>query len=66
MLETPGEDDIEFLIYLISHLPVSYLFMTYDDFKRSKQPTPITQSDINALELKLKLGAYKIKNNNKS
>lgn len=64
MIDELYEDDKEFLMYLLNNLPVSYLAMTYQDYMVLKKLKPklkgkITNSDINRLELKLKLGEHK-------
>ena len=64
MYDKLNRDDIEFLNYLINHLPVGLLAMTYQDFLLLKKLEPkisgkITEADINKLQLKMYLGAYK-------
>ncbi len=68
MLEQPNEEDIEFVLYLMSKLPVGFLSAWYMDYlviKQQSQKQPITKSDINRLELQLKLGAFKSFTNKK-
>lgn len=62
MVDQPSEEDIEFVLYLMSKLPVGFLSDCYTDYmviKQQSQKQPITKSDINRLELQLKLGAFK-------
>lgn len=68
MVDQPNEEDIEFVLYLMSKLPVGFLsdcYMDYMVIKQKKQNQPITKSDINRLELQLKLGAFKSFTNKK-
>lgn len=56
------QEDLEFALFLMSKLPVGFLsdcYMDYMVIKSAKAKQAITNSDINRLELQLKLGAYK-------
>ncbi len=64
MIDELYQDDKEFLMYLLNNLPAGYLALTYQDYMilkklKSKVKGKITESDINRLELKMKLGEYK-------
>jgi hypothetical protein len=68
MINDFEQDDIDFALFLMSKLPVGFLsdcYMDYMVIKNYKQSQPITKSDINRLELQLKLGAYKSFTNKK-
>lgn len=63
MFDDLTPQDKEFLEYMMKQLPVGFLYMSYHDFKVMKKlerslVTKITESDINRLELKLKLGEF--------
>ncbi len=59
MLNELTPEDKEFIQYLLEQLPVGFIYMTYQDYQIVKKRDKITESDINRLDLKLKLGAFK-------
>lgn len=59
MLNELTPEDKEFIQYLLEQLPVGFIYMTYQDYQIVKKGDKITESDINRLDLKLKLGAFK-------
>jgi hypothetical protein len=54
-------EDREFIQYLLEQMPVGFLYMSWQDFQITKKMNAdkITESDINRLDLQLKLGAYR-------
>jgi len=63
MLGELDPEDMEFINYLMEQMPVGFLYMSYQDFQTKKKLVnnlkgKITNSDVNRLKLKLKLGEF--------